>query len=275
MERNKKIGIFDSGLGGLTVLKQITKLLPDYDYVYLADNQHIPYGEKTPEQIFEYTKKSVDFLFKEGCELIILACNTATGVALRKLQQEYLSNKYPDKRVLGVIRPAAEEAIESGAEHIGIMATEATVNWKSFINEFIKLEYHATVVQQACPELVPLIEQGKIETEEMKQTLQGYLDYFINEKINTLILGCTHYELLEDQIRSYLPTTISVISEGKITAEKLKDYLQRHTEIEETLSKHNTRTFFSTAPSEQYSQLIHTFSGAEFTHSHPLHLASI
>ncbi|MBI4779383.1 glutamate racemase, partial [Candidatus Falkowbacteria bacterium] len=188
------IGVFDSGFGGLTVLKEFLRVLPYYNYIYLGDNARAPYGNKSDEAVYNYTREAVDFLFKQGCELIIIACHTASAKALRKIQQEYLPEKHPDKRVLGVVVPMVEEAVNLSRYHkLGVIGTTATINSGAYKKELEKLNDGLEIFQQACPLLVPLVEEGWTEKPEAKMILKNYLRPLKVKEIDTLILGCTHY----------------------------------------------------------------------------------
>lgn len=250
------IGVFDSGLGGLTIFNELIKKLPEYNYIYLGDNARVPYGGRSQEVICEFTKQAVEFLFKKDCVLIIIACNTATANALRKIQQEYLPKHYPDRRILGVIRPTVEEVAESKAEKVGIIATKATVESNSFVKEIHKLNPKIQVFQNAGPLLVPFIEEGETESKAFNLILKKYLQPLIDKNIDTLILGCTHYGLVKKQIQSIVGLKIKVIDEGYIVAEKLQVYLKRHLDIEKQLQKKYLRKFYVTDSSYQNKQLI-------------------
>lgn len=256
------IGVFDSGFGGLLILKDIVKSLPDYDYIYLADSARAPYGDHSPETVYEFTKQAVDFLFKKGCELVILACNTASAEALRKIQREYLPKYYPDKRVLGVIVPVSEYASAiTKNNRIGVMATCGTVSSKTFPAELEKLSGKTKVFQKACPLLVPLIESGEHKTSSAKELLGKYLGFFKDKNMDTLILGCTHYGVLERNVKMIVGDKVKVISGGKIVAEKLRDYLKRHQKIEERLAKSGKRIFYTTDVTERFERLGSKFFG--------------
>ncbi len=258
------IGVFDSSLGGLSILKEFYRLLPEYNYVYLADNARVPYGGRSPELIYQFTIRALEFLFKQDCELVVLACNTASAVALRKIQQEYLPKHYPDRRVLGVIRPVVEEVVEQGAKRIGVIGTRATVNSRSFIKEIHKLSPYSHISQQACPLLVPIIEEGELEWEGLDLALDKYLLPLKAEKIDTLILGCTHYALLETKISKLLGPDVRVLSEGGIVATKLKKYLENHSELEAKLEKKEKRTYYVTDLNTHYIEMVQLFLGTLF-----------
>lgn len=232
-----KIGIFDSGLGGLIVLKEIIKKLPQYDYIYLGDNARTPYGNRSQEVIYKFTEQAVDFLFKQDCQLLIIACNTASAEALRKIQQEWLPKNYPDRSVLGVIRPVVEQVVQIGKKKIGVIGTKGTIASQAYIKEIEKLNSNLEVLQQACPLLVPLIEEGWQKNDVTKKVLRTYLRALKNAKVDTLILGCTHYPILIKEIQGIMGRRTKVLNPGEIVAESLADYLQRHPEIESKLDK--------------------------------------
>ena len=232
-----KIGIFDSGLGGLIILNEIIKKLPQYDYIYLGDNARMPYGNRSQDIIYKFTEQAVDFLFKQDCELIIIACNTASAKALRKIQQEWLLQNYPDRRVLGVIRPVVEQAVKVSKKKIGVIGTKGTINSQAYIREIEKLKPQLEVLQQACPLLVPLIEEGWENRPETKKILRYYLRPLKLAKVDTLILGCTHYPILFKEILGIIGSKTKVLHSGQIVANSLADYLVRHNEIESKLDK--------------------------------------
>jgi glutamate racemase len=243
------IGIFDSGIGGLTVFKSIAAQLPQYDYIYLGDNSRAPYGNRSFNTIHQYTWECVQWLFKQGCPLIILACNTASAKALRTIQQKDMQGLDPAKRVLGVIRPTAEVIGDySQTKEIGVLGTTGTVQSQSYLLEIQKFFPDLKVYQQACPLWVPLVESGEYEKPGSDYFIQEYLDQIMAQSANidTLLLACTHYPLLQDKIKAYLPANINVVSQGDIVANSLADYLQRHPELEQQISKQGTRKFFTT-----------------------------
>jgi len=260
------IGIFDSGFGGLTVFKEIKKALPDYNYIYLGDNLRAPYGGRSQEVIYEYTRQAVDFLFKQNCELVILACNTASSEALRKLQQEWLPANYPSKRILGVIRPLAEEAIKlSKSNKIGVVGTKATVESKAYDRELKHLKKEVAVFENACPLLVPLVEEGWLDKIETRMIIKKYLRPLKDQQIDTLILGCTHYPLLMKEFLRICGKKIKVLDGPKVVAEKLAGYLTRHPEIEKNLEKQKTSRFLTTGSEGQFNNLGNKFLGSEIT----------
>lgn len=234
------IGIFDSGYGGLTILNKIRQLLPEYDYLYLGDNARAPYGTRSFDVIYEYTLQAVNYLHEQGCNLIILACNTASAKALRTIQQRDIN---PDEvRVLGVIRPTVEVVpARTRTKHIGVLATPGTVASESYVIELLKQDPTLVVTQQACPMWVPLIEAGEHLSEGADYFVEKYLNELLERdpEIDTIILGCTHYPLIQDKIEAYLSQTnrhISIVSQGEIVAHSLADYLRRHPEIVERIS---------------------------------------
>lgn len=258
------IGVFDSGLGGLTIFKELLKELPDYNYIYLGDNARVPYGSRSPEIIYQFTEEAVDYLFKKGCEIIILACNTASSNALRKIQQEYLPKNYPQRRVLGVIRPAVEEACEkSFNERIGIIGTEATINSGAFEREIKKIKPEVKVYSIACPLLVPIIEAGEIHWPGLDLILDKYLMPLRKKAVGSLILGCTHYSLIKDKIQKHIGKAVRLISEEEVVPYKLKDYLWRHQEIEKRLKREKKVRYLVTAYSQRFEELAKMFLGKE------------
>ena len=265
-KRTKRIGVFDSGFGGINILKGIVKGLPEYDFLYLGDNARTPYGTRSKEVIYEFTKQAVDFLFKNNCELIIIACNTASSDALRKIQQEYLPKKYPNKRVLGVLIPSVEEAvIVTKNNRVGVLATEGTVKSESFIREFKKLNNDIKVFQKACPLLVPLIESGEHKTKHAKMIVENYLTSLKKNKVDTIILGCTHYGIIESDIRKISGSEIKILSGSKIIPKKLKNYLERHKEIEKVLTKKGKVHFHTTDLTDKFEMFGSKFFGKKIS----------
>jgi glutamate racemase len=259
------IGIFDSGFGGLTILKGIVSVLPQYDYVYLGDTARAPYGDRSQETIYEFTRQGVRYLFDQGCELVILACNTASSEALRKIQHEFLVGEYANKRVLGVIIPAIEESVlVTKNKRIGVLATSSTVASHAFLKEIKKKDESIDVFEVAAPLLVPLVEVGEIHTESTKMIIKNYVDEIKSHDVDTVILGCTHYGILEEEIKSCLGN-ISVINESMIVAHKLKDYLARHSEIENRLTKASGRVFFTTDNEARFDGLGSGFFGGKIS----------
>lgn len=260
--RKKAIGVFDSGFGGLNIMREIAKVLPEYNYIYLGDTARTPYGTRSKDVVYEFTKQAVDFLFRKKCEIIVLACNTASSNALHKIQQEYLPKKYPGKKVLGVIIPAAESAeMKTKNKRIGVIATEGTIRSRSFEREIFKINPEIKVFQNSCSLLVPIVEAGEHNSEITSILLKKYLKPLIAKKIDTLILGCTHYGILKNRIRKEIGDNITLISEAEIVAEKLKNYLERHHEIESELDKRGARFFYSTDLTENFKILGSRFFG--------------
>jgi len=258
------IGVFDSGFGGLVVLREFLQVLPQYDYLYLGDNARIPYGTRSDRVVIRFTEQAVDYLFRQGCRLIVLACHTASARALRRIQQVWLPERYPDLRVLGVLIPTVEEAVtRTRSKRIGVIATEGTVISQSFDLELKKLDPEVEVIQQACPLLVPIIESGEQEWEGTGLILRRYLAPF-KDRVDTLILGCTHYSILKDQIQAILGPGHELICSGQVTAAKLVDYLRRHPEMETQLSRKKTRRYLTTDLTPRFAQLASLFMG------HPL-----
>lgn len=265
------IGIFDSGFGGLTVFKEIKKALPQYDYIYLGDSLRAPYGGRSQEMIYRFTQQAVDFLFKQGCELVILACNTASSEALRKLQQEWLPAHYPSAslgqapecRILGVIRPLAEEAIKASRfGRIGVVGTKATVQSRAYEKELKHLKKEVKVYQQSAPLLVPLIEEGWLDKPETRMIVKKYLRPLKDAQIDTLILGCTHYPLLMKEFKRISGKRVNVLNAPKIVADKLVDYLNRHPEIESKLSRGGKIRYLNTNSPEHFDELGSKFLGS-------------
>ena len=256
------LGFFDSGFGGLTILKEVVKILPKYSYIYLGDNARMPYGSRSQEEIYKFTVEGVEELFKRGAKLVILACNTSSSSALKIIQREFLPKNYPDKRVLGVIIPTAEEIGKfTSSREVGILATEATVNSLAYLREINKFYPEIKVYQQACPLLVPIIEAGEIKQKNLNLAIEQYLNQLFQKsrKIDTIILGCTHYAIIENKIKSYLSKSVKILSQGKIVADKLKNYLERHSEIENKLSKTGEKIFLTTKNSERVKKLAKLF----------------
>jgi len=265
------IGIFDSGYGGLTILEKIRTELPGYDYIYLGDNARTPYGTRSFDVVYKYTLECVTRMFEMGCQLVVLACNTASAKALRTIQQHDLPTLDPKRRVLGVIRPTVEAVgAMTRSNHIGLLATTGTVQSDSYPLEIHKLNNDIIVTSEACPMWVPLIENNE-------HTSKG-ADYFVwnNVKnlmdadplIDTIMLGCTHYPLLEDKIKSYLPEGIKVVSQGEIVAHSLSDYLTRHPEIDYLCTKNATCRYLTTESVEKFSSSASIFLNEEIKAEH-------
>jgi glutamate racemase len=271
MSSGKPIGIFDSGIGGLTVFRSIAEQLPGYDYIYLGDNSRAPYGNRSFKTIHQYTWECVQWLFKMDCQLVILACNTASAKALRTIQQQDLKGLDPSKRVLGVIRPTAEVIGDlSATKEIGILGTTGTVQSGSYPIEIKKFFPELKVYQQACPLWVPLIESGEYEKPGADYLIKQYLDELMAQSANidTVLLACTHYPLIQDKIKTHLPANVNVIAQGDIVANSLVDYLYRHPEMEQQLSKEGSKQFFTTDDTAEFDRHASRFFSAQVTSSH-------
>lgn len=265
------IGIFDSGYGGLTVLKEIVKKLPAYDYIYLGDNARAPYGPRSFETVYEYTLQAVKWLFEQGCPLIILACNTASAKALRTIQQNDLDDIDPEKRVLGVIRPTVEILGKfTESRHIGILGTTGTVQSKSYPIEIEKFFPDIKVYQHACPLWVSLVEDDEYASDGADYFIQKDLDALLDQsaKIDAVLLGCTHYPLLLEKIEKFLPEHVKIISQGGIVAQSLADYLKRHKELDAKCSKNAKINFFTTDSNIDFDRHSRIFFGEEVTSQH-------
>ena len=258
-----KIGVFDSGLGGLLVLRALARELPEYDYAYLGDTQRVPYGNRSPKIVAQFLEEAVDFLFKRDCALIIVACNTASSEALRYIQQQYLPKHYPDRRVLGVIIPSVEAALapsKNGNEkltRLGVLATAGTVRSETYVAEAQKLNPRVKVYQSAAPLLVPLIENDG--TRWAEPILRSYLAPLKKNAVQKIILGCTHYPALKREIRRL--SGVPVVSQDEILPAKLKDYLSRHPEIDSRLRKQRGRELLVTDLTPAYEKLAHRWFG--------------
>ena len=258
------IGVFDSGYGGLTVLKELVNTLPQYDYLYLGDNARAPYGSRSFETVYEYTLECVKALFYEGCELVILACNTASAKALRTIQQKDLPIIAPNKRVLGVIRPTTEILGNyTKTKEVGIFATSGTVTSQSYVIEIEKFFPDIKVFQEACPMWVPLIENNELDGVGANYFVEKHVQQLFqqSQNIDTVVLGCTHYPLLKSLIEKHLPKNVQILTQGSIVANGLKDYLMRHAEMETRLSKNAKRDFFTTDSTELFDKHASLFYG--------------
>ena len=258
------IGVFDSGYGGLTILRQIRKAMPQYDYLYLGDNARAPYGTRSFDVVYEFTLQAVRYLFEQGCHLVILGCNTASAKALRTIQQHDLPILDAGRRVLGVIRPTVECVGElSSTGHVGLLATPGTVRSRTYEMEIAKLYPAMTVTSLPCPMWVSLVENN--------EHMSPGADYFVRERIDTimemdpridcLILGCTHFPLLIDKINTYVPEGVKVISQGQYVADSLRDYLSRHTDMEALATKNGTVKFLTTEQAVAFQENAATFIG--------------
>jgi glutamate racemase len=265
------IGIFDSGYGGLTILKEIINELPQYDYLYLGDNARAPYGTRSFETVYQYTLECVNHLFAKGCHLVILACNTASAKALRNIQQKDLPSIDPNRRVLGVIRPTAEVVGNySKTKHVGVLGTPGTVVSESYPIEIAKCFPDIQVFQEGCAMWVPLIENNEFNNEGSNYFIQKNIQQLLNQsnKIDTIILGCTHYPLLISKIKQYIPQHIQLITQGEIVAKGLKDYLFRHPEMEAKCTKQSHIEFYTTETPENFNVQASKFFGKEIKAKH-------
>ena len=256
------IGIFDSGYGGLTILNGIRQLLPQYDYLYLGDNARAPYGPRSFDVVYEFTRQAVVKLFEMGCHLIILGCNTASAKALRTIQQHDLPQIDPERRVLGVIRPTAEVIGSlTTTRHVGVLATEGTIKSESYNLEIHKLHPDIHVTGVACPFWVPLVEYNEADSPGadcfVKKRIDQIMD--LDPQIDALILGCTHYPLLMPKIKKYLPAGVRVISQGEYVAKSLQDYLERHPQVEQRCAKHGEAHYLTTENPEKFKEQAQIF----------------
>ena len=271
MNLKKPIGVFDSGYGGLTVLKEMVHVLPQYDYLYLGDTARAPYGPRSFDTVYQYTLEAVNWFFEQGCELVILACNTASAKSLRTIQQKDLPKLAPNKRVLGVIRPTTEiigNYTQTG--NIGILGTNGTVLSNSYPIEIEKFFPAIRVFQTACPMWVPIIENGEFD--------QAGADYFVQKnlqqlfaqspEIDTVLLACTHYPLLLNKIQQFAPSNIRFVSQGEIVANSLAKYLERHTDIANKCSQKGEIQFFTTDDSLDFDKHAALFFGAPVSSQH-------
>lgn len=258
------IGVFDSGYGGLTILRQIQQFLPQYDYLYLGDNARAPYGSRSFDVIYRYTLEAVEALFQRGCQLVILACNTASAKALRTIQERDLQRLDPTRRVLGVIRPTVEAVCKvTSSRHVGILATAGTINSGSYTLEIHKLAPDIVVTGQACPMWVPLVENYEFDSPGadyfVRKRIEGIMR--LDPQIDTLVLGCTHYPLLMNKIVKYVPTGVRIVPQGEYVAASLKDYLQRHADMAQRCTTGGTVSYLTTEDSAKFRE-----SAALFMH---------
>ena len=273
---SRPIGIFDSGYGGLTVFRSIAALLPQYDYIYLGDNARAPYGNRSFETVHQYTLECVKWFFKMGCPIVILACNTASAKALRTIQQQDLPKLAPDLKVLGVIRPTAEVIGKyTATQSVGVLGTKGTIDSGSYALEINKFFPAVKVTQLACPMFVPLVEYGEYLSEGADYFVQKYIGKLCSAApdMDTILLACTHYPLLLDKIKKYLPPGINIIAQGDIVAESLRDYLLRHPEVETSLTKNQETNFYTTDDTVDFDEHGSAFFGKP-VHSKHLNLAT-
>lgn len=265
------LGVFDSGYGGLTVLREFVNRLPQYDYLYLGDNARAPYGTRSFETVYRYTLQCVTWLLQQNCPLVILACNTASAKALRTIQQTDLPRLHPTARVLGVIRPTSEIiGRHTDTNSIGILATNGTVQSKSYELEIEKFFPGVKISQEACPMWVPLVENNEHRAAGADYFVQKHLNNILNadKNIDTLLLACTHYPLLKEKIAQHLPAHVKLLSQGEIVAHSLQDYLQRHPEIETKLSAKGRRIFCTTDSADEFTRKASLFFGEAITGRH-------
>jgi glutamate racemase len=262
------IGVFDSGYGGLTILSSIRERLPQYDYLYLGDNARAPYGGRSFDVIYEFTLEAVKFLFKQGCPLVIIACNTASAKALRTIQQKDLPILEPNNRVLGVIRPSTEEiGALTNTKEVGVLATQGTVSSESYVIELSKFYPEILVHQHACPMWVPLIENHYYDKPAGKMIIEEDVNHLLNAnpKIDTIVLACTHYPILQPYIQQLVGEKIRVVAQGPIVAEKLGHYLVQHPEMETRLTQNGTCNYFSSENKHVFAQKAAHFLGGEIS----------
>ena len=270
MERTP-IGVFDSGYGGLTVLSAIRAQLPQYDFIYFGDNARAPYGNRSFDVVYEFTLEAVNFLFEQGCPLVILACNTASAKALRTIQQKDLPALSSSNRVLGVIRPSTEVLGElTHSKHVGILGTQGTINSNSYPIELAKFAPDIEVHQHACPMWVPLIENQQYEHPAGKQFILEDVQQLLstNEQIDTILLACTHYPVLQEQLQQLVGPNIQIVPQGPIVAEKLAAYLDAHPEMEQRLSKNGEVGFFTSETPVVFNQKASHFFGQKVEAKH-------
>ena len=256
------IGVFDSGYGGLTILRQIQKFLPRYDYLYLGDNARAPYGAHSFEVIYSYTLQAVEALFARGCHLVILACNTASAKALRTIQQNDLARLDPQRRVLGVIRPTVEMVCQTTkTRHVGVLATTGTINSHSYEMELQKIDPNIVVTGQPCPMWVPLVENFEYDSPGADYFVKARIDGILetDPDIDTLILGCTHYPLLMEKIIKYVPNGVRLVPQGEYVAASLEDYLRRHPEMEQRCTRGGTCHYLTTENAEKFHESASLF----------------
>lgn len=262
------IGIFDSGYGGLTILRQIRSLMPQYDYLYLGDNARAPYGTRSFDIVYEFTLQAVRFLFEQGCHLVILGCNTASAKALRSIQQNNLPQMDPERRVLGVIRPTVEVVGNiSQSRHVGIMATMGTIRSATYDLEIAKLHPDIKVTGEACPMWVPLVENDEYDSPGADYFVKKNIDNLLSRdpQIDSVILGCTHYPLLLNKIRKYMPPGVHVIEQGFYVADSLRDYLNRHPVMAKMVTCDGTTRFLTTEQAEEFQSKAATFMNESLT----------
>jgi len=254
-----KLGIFDSGLGGLVIAKAIRERLPDIDMLYYGDTLHLPYGNRSDEAIFMYTQRAMDVMFDQGCQLIVIACNTASAAALRRLQQTWLADAHPGKNIIGVVVPTLETALDRGHKKLGVLATNYIIRSNVYHEELVKIDPAIEIVQQASPLLVPLIENDGMEWVE--PILRHYLDPLLVQNMECLILGCTHYPALKGLVRDIIGDDIDLLSQDEIIPEKLAHYLDRHPEYK--IEKNGQSEFYVSDLTDNYLAAARRIYGTE------------
>jgi glutamate racemase len=276
MLQTAPIGVFDSGYGGLTVLSEIRKILPEYDFIYLGDNARAPYGNRSYDVVYDFTLEAVNLLFSKGAPLVIIACNTASAKALRSIQQNDLPQISSEKRVLGVIRPSTEEiGALTNTKHVGILGTTGTIQSGSYEIELKKFAPEITVTQHACPMWVPLIENNRHNSNAGKMFIEEDVKALMDKDplIDTIVLACTHYPVIKSHIQEILGSKVKVVAQGPIVAEKLVDYLSRHSEMEKRLSKNGTIRYFTTENNLVFNEKASQFL-EEMIHSEHVEIAN-
>lgn len=270
MQGQYPIGVFDSGIGGLTILRAFRDLMPQYDYLYLGDNARAPYGSRSFDTVYRYTLECVEWLFMQGCQLVVLACNTASAKALRTIQQQDL-HRWPGRKVLGVLRPTTETLGNyTKTGHLGILATSGTVLSGSYIVELQKFFPDVNVYQEACPMWVPLVENREHENPGADYFIRKHIQNILlrDPQIDTLLLGCTHYPLLLPKLKAIVPPSVSIVAQGTIVAESLNDYLLRHTEIAASIGSGSSCRFYTTDSTSDFDGLAELFFGEKVSSAH-------
>lgn len=258
------LGFFDSGLGGLTIVREVLKVMPEYQILYLADTARAPYGNRSQDLVYKFTEQAMDFMFKQGCQLVIIACNTASSEAIRKIHHVWMKTHWLDRKVLGVVIPLAEEAVSvTRFGRVGVVGTRGTIESGAYIRELKKQKSNIEIYQQACPLLVPLIEEGFAKRRETKMILKYYLRPLKIKRPDTLVLGCTHYHFLYREFKAVMGKSCKVLDTGDIVATKLKDYLVRHPEVETKLVKGQNHRFLATDVTAKFQKIAQDWLGRE------------
>lgn len=274
-EKLYPIGVFDSGYGGLTILQQLRKELPEYDYIYLGDNARAPYGPRSFDVIYKYTLEAVEALFARGCKLVIVACNTASAKALRTIQQRDLPRLDASRRVLGVIRPTVQAIPQmTSTGHVGLVGTAGTVNSGSYKMEVCRLNRYVQLTQLACPMWVPIVENGECDTPGAEYFVKQRMDLLmsLDDKIDTIVLGCTHYPLLMNMIKKHVPEGVKVIEQGRYVAKSLAEYLKRHPEMANRCSKEACCTYLTTEQACKFEKAAKKFLDDPYLHATQIEL---